>query len=64
MVNNYYLVNKLQLVKEFDQAVRSTQSVLVSRFGPSLAESMLHQARQEFESLLFHLPYIGGDQNP
>jgi hypothetical protein len=64
MSNTYYLVRKQQLMREFYQAMKSAEQVLVSRYGPVQTESIIQQTRQEFESLLFHLPYIGGDDNP
>jgi hypothetical protein len=64
MSNTYYLVRKQQLMREFHQAMRSAEQVLVSRYGPVLAASIIQQTQQEFEALLFRLPYIGGDENP
>ncbi len=64
MSNTYYLVRKQQLMREFYQAMKSAEQVLVSRYGSVQTESIIQQTRQEFESLLFRLPYIGGDDNP
>jgi hypothetical protein len=64
MSNTYYLVRKQQLMREFYQAMKNAQQVLISRYGPTQAESIIQQTRQEFESMLFRLPYIGGDTNP
>lgn len=64
MDNSYYLVRKLPLMKAFDQAIGNVKKVFISSYGESTAESIVAQARQEFEFLLSRLPYIGGDQNP
>ncbi len=60
MSNTYYLVRKQQLMREFYQAMKSAEQVLVSRYGSVQTESIIQQTRQEFESLLFRLPYIAG----
>jgi hypothetical protein len=64
MDSSYYLVHKLQLVHEFDDAARDAQPIFVAHYGESMMHSMMQQGRQEFEALLFHLPYIGGEHNP
>ena len=64
MSNTYYLVRKQQLMREFYQAMKSAEKPLVARYGAAMAESIIQQTRQEFEALLFRLPYIGGDENP
>jgi hypothetical protein len=64
MSNTYYLVRKRQLMREFFQAMRSAEQVLIARYGSAQTESIFQQTRQVYESLLFRLPYIGGDENP
>ena len=63
-MQTYYLVRKQELMRDFKQAVKIAEPILVSRYGAALSESIIIQTRQEFESLLFHLPYIGGAENP
>lgn len=63
-MQTYYLVHKLELMREFNDAVKIAEPVIASRYGVSLADSIVAQMRQEFESLLFHIPYVGGKENP
>ena len=63
-MQTYYLVRKQALMGDFIQAVRIAEPILVLRYGAAFTEGIITQTRQEFESLLFHLPYIGGAENP
>jgi hypothetical protein len=64
MDGTYYLVRKQQLMRDFNQEMKCAAQVLAVRYGPNVVDSIIQQTRQEFEALLFHLPYIGGEENP
>ena len=59
----YYTARRAELVHEFDEETEHWQAVLVLQYGLDLAERMLRASRDQFQSLLPQLPYIGGDDN-
>ncbi|MFQ6035119.1 MAG: L-2-amino-thiazoline-4-carboxylic acid hydrolase [Sedimentisphaerales bacterium] len=60
-IDNYYISRKSKLLKDFDKTVNIVKRIFVSRYGAEFANTILKQARQEFETLIPHLPYIGGN---
>ncbi len=64
MDSTYYLVQKPHLMRDFNQTMNCALPLLESRYGRNQAEGIVQQTRQEFEALLYRLPYIGGDDNP
>ena len=63
-MSNYYTCRKRQLVAGFDLSARLIKGVAISRYGERFAETVLVDARREYESLIPHLPYIGGRRDP
>jgi hypothetical protein len=60
----YYTSQKGKLLKDFDKHVHKyVRNALVSYYGNELANTILMEARQEFEALIPRLPYIGGKRN-
>jgi len=64
MVERYYIDRKAEYLQAFDDEASFWRQILADQEGEELAESMVSEARQEFESLLNQIPYIGGDENP
>jgi len=62
-LNNYYISKKSELLKGHDKASKSLRKILASHFDDNLANTILMEARQEFESIIPKIPYIGGDEN-
>lgn len=62
MDSDYYVSRKRTLLKEFDRALGRVRGVFVSRYGEEAVKAMLLEARQEYEALIPHVPYIGGKQ--
>lgn len=60
----YYTSRKLLLMLGFDWAARKIRGVGVRRHGDKFTDAIGVEARQEYESLIPQLPYIGGKRNP
>ena len=60
---DYYVSRKAELLEGFDSRARRWRTVLAQRYGDGLADTILGQAREEFEALIPEIPYIGGDEN-
>jgi hypothetical protein len=54
---------KLKKTDLFNLYVESTQEVLTLHFGDDVAETILRDTWQEYETLLPEVPYIGGEKN-
>ncbi len=61
MDNDYYVSRKRKLLKEFDKTLDRIRELFVSRYRED-SEAMLQEAREEYEALIPHLPYVGGKQ--
>jgi hypothetical protein len=62
---NYYLNMKPKLLKDFDKISKGIgRKVLEQRFDESTTTQLIVSARNEYESLIPQLPYIGGKSNP
>ncbi len=59
----YYVARQAELLQEFDEEVERWRSVLAPQYGPDFAEQVLRESREQYQSLLPQLPYIGGDDN-
>lgn len=59
----YYLARTVELLAEFDQDTVRWQPILVQQYGCEIAESVLRAGHAEFEALIPHIPYIGGDDS-
>lgn len=57
-INNYYILRKPKLLKAFDKTENIMKKVFVSRYGGEFANTILKEARQEYEALIPHIPYI------
>ena len=63
MVENYYVSRKDSLLRDFDRASRILEQVLTARYDAEFATTIRQETRQEFETLIPQLPYIGGKKN-
>jgi len=61
---NYYVARKDRLLRGFDEFAEAVRPVLMAHYGEASAAEIVHEARQEFESLIPQIPYIGGSRNP
>ena len=59
----YYTTRKPGFLKAFDDESQYWRPVIAAQYGEDFAEILLRKAREEFEALLPHIPYIGGDEN-
>ncbi len=59
----YYVMRKPELLRKFDEESKNWSSVVVRQYGQKFADTILHEARKEFEALIPQIPYIGGDEN-
>jgi hypothetical protein len=63
MDGEYYTTRKAEFLQAFDEESQSWRLVIANHYGDDFANSLLREARQEFEALLAQIPYIGGDEN-
>jgi hypothetical protein len=62
--DDYYVVRKLKLLRDFDNFGKYGRKILVSYYRGELADSILKEARHEYEALIPKVPYVGGKKNP
>jgi len=60
MIENYYTSQKTKLMKDFERASSWYRPHLAERYGQKVADVVKNMARSEYESLIPHIPYIGG----
>jgi hypothetical protein len=61
--DEYYTARKAEFLKEFDEESQYWRPIITLQYGEDFANILLREAREEFEALLPHIPYIGGDEN-
>ena len=59
----YYVARTAELLAEFDQDAARWRPILAEQNGREAAEAVLHTGRAEFEALIPHIPYIGGEDS-
>ena len=59
----YYMARRVELLQEFDEEMERWRLVLASQYGSDFAEQVLRESREQYQSLLPLVPYIGGDDN-
>ena len=60
----YYTSQKGKLLRGFDKYMQKyVRNILTSYYGNDLANTILTEARQEYEAMIPRLPYIGGNRN-
>ncbi|MBZ0282878.1 MAG: L-2-amino-thiazoline-4-carboxylic acid hydrolase [Anaerolineae bacterium] len=64
MTIRYDLDQQKALLKGHDRLMRYGLKLMQSRYGDTLAQTFMAESRTEFESLIPHIPYIGGRDNP
>jgi hypothetical protein len=62
-VEDYYTSRRTELLGDFDELREHTDKILIASHGEEFADAIDAEARQEFESLIPEIPYIGGDDN-
>lgn len=60
--SGYYISQKPKLLKDFDKLIKRVRGVLVDRYGEEFTNLLVKETRQEYESLIPELPYLGGQQ--
>jgi hypothetical protein len=63
MTDENYISRKSELLKDFDRSVARVKRVMVSRYGEEQAQALIRESRQEYETLIPQIPYIG-DRSP
>ena len=59
----YYTTRKPGLLKAFDEESQYWRPIIAIQYGADFAHAIIETSREEFEALLPHIPYIGGDEN-
>lgn len=54
-----YTSEKNRLLKDFDKMVKHVRGVLESRYGEDFTSIVIPEIRQEYETLIPQIPYIG-----
>jgi hypothetical protein len=60
MTDDYYISQKQKLLKRFDKTAGIVRGVFVSRYGDEFADTIIRKARDEYEALMPHIPYVKG----
>ena len=60
--NDFYTSKKSKLLKNFDKTIKKVKDVFLNLYGEKLTNNLIKEARQEYESLIPQLPYIGNKQ--
>ena len=63
MDGEYYTTRKPELLKAFDEESQYWSAFIAIQYGEDFAHLIIESSREEFEVLLPHLPYIGGEEN-
>lgn len=63
MSENYYLSQKKNLMPSFEHASKWVTMPLTKRYGEELSQAIVQHARNEYESLIPLIPFIGGKKN-
>jgi hypothetical protein len=61
--SEYYTTRKPELLKAFDEESQYWKPIIAIQYGEDFAHAVIETSREEFEALLPHIPYIGGDAN-
>jgi hypothetical protein len=59
----YYIKKKSELLDKFEADVKLWSPLVLKQYGEIQAYKIMLEARQNFESLIPQIPYIGGDEN-
>ena len=63
MPENYYLSQKKNLMRSFERARKWVMTPLIQRYGAELSQAIMQHARNEHETLIPQIPFIGGRRN-
>ncbi len=61
--SNFYLKKKRTLLRTFDAALTIVQKILIEYFGESKFIEISKTTRNEFETIIPQIPYVGGNDN-
>jgi hypothetical protein len=60
---DYYIALQIEFLQEFDSEAEPWRAALSRQFGPGFAAQVIEESREQYQSLLSKLPYIGGEEN-
>lgn len=60
-IDNNFIRRKAELLKFFDKLMKNRKKALVSRYGADLADTIMKESRQEYESLIPQMPEMRDD---
>ena len=64
LISDYYIKRKPKLMEQFDKFLGIAKEFIVKQFSESKAEELIKQMKDEYETLIPEIPYIGGRKNP
>ena len=59
---DYYIKRKPRLLKQFDKVFNFGKGPIIKKFGENKTEEIIKKMRDEYEGLIPHIPYIGGNR--
>jgi hypothetical protein len=59
MVSKNYTSRAPRFLKSFDKLMVHVKGLFISRYGDKRAETIIRESRQEYQSLVTQIPYIG-----
>ncbi len=62
MKSNYATCER-QFIKSFDKSIARSKQALINRYGSERADSLINEARRQYEGLIPQIPFIG-HKNP
>jgi hypothetical protein len=63
MSEHYYLSQKKSLMRSFERSSKWVMTPLANRYGKELSKAIVQHARNEYETLIPQIPFIGGKKN-
>lgn len=63
-LQNYYVSNKRELMKEFQKIVNTAKKIGHKYFNDETLKSLVEKTLSEFDLILPQLPYVGGKKSP
>lgn len=62
-INNYYISNSEELIKDFLETNGGAKQYLTGKYGAQFADEVTKEAENKFRSMLPGLPDVGGEKN-
>jgi hypothetical protein len=61
--NNYYVIRKNKLLKNFANLMTYTKKIMLAKYNKNFVDLAITNMHQEYAELIPQIPYIGGNSN-